>query len=91
IQIISSKLICMLLSNSWPQDVSSDALNVPSTCCFTFSSKKISLQRLKSYRITTSRCPQKAVIFRTKLGKEMCADPKEKWVQNFIKRVSHCL
>ncbi|EAW80205.1 CCL13 isoform 2, partial [Pan troglodytes] len=53
---------------------------VPSTCCFTFSSKKISLQRLKSYVITTSS-------FRTKLGKEICADPKEKWVQNYMKHL----
>ncbi|PNJ34581.1 CCL13 isoform 2, partial [Pongo abelii] len=53
---------------------------VLSTCCFTFSSKKISLQRLKSYLITTSS-------FRTKLGKEICADPKEKWVQNYMKHL----
>ncbi|XP_012598451.1 C-C motif chemokine 13 [Microcebus murinus] len=64
-----------------------DALNALATCCFTFSSRKIPLQRLKSYYITNSQCQQKAVIFRTKLGKEICADMKEKWVQSYVKHL----
>lgn len=39
------------------------ALNVlSSTCCFTFNNKKIALQKLKSYRNTSSQCTQKAVM-----------------------------
>ncbi|XP_039742454.1 C-C motif chemokine 13-like isoform X1 [Pteropus medius] len=62
-----------------------DALSALSSCCFMFSNKKIPGQRLKSYRITSSRCAQKAVIFRTKLGKDICVDAKKKWVQNYVK------
>uniref|UniRef100_A0A2R8MXM6 C-C motif chemokine n=1 Tax=Callithrix jacchus TaxID=9483 RepID=A0A2R8MXM6_CALJA len=86
---VSGAPLCLLLLTAAfsPQGLAQPgALNVPSVCCFKFSSKKISLQRVKNYRITNRRCPQKAVIFRTKLGKEICADPKEK-VQNYMKRL----
>ncbi|XP_006833678.1 PREDICTED: c-C motif chemokine 13 [Chrysochloris asiatica] len=64
-----------------------DALSSPTTCCFTFPSRKIPLQMLRSYRNTTSHCSQKAVIFRTKRAKEICANPKEKWVQSHMKHL----
>uniref|UniRef100_A0A2K5PBL8 Chemokine interleukin-8-like domain-containing protein n=1 Tax=Cebus imitator TaxID=2715852 RepID=A0A2K5PBL8_CEBIM len=68
---VSGALLCLLLITAAfsPQGLVHE-LSVPSICCFTFSSKKISLQRLKNYRITNRQCLQKAVI--TKLGKEIC-------------------
>ncbi|XP_022422543.2 C-C motif chemokine 13-like [Delphinapterus leucas] len=56
-------------------------------CCFTFNHKKIPLQRLKSYGITSSQCPQAAALFRTKLAKDIGANPKEKWVWNYMKHL----
>ncbi|KAB0399885.1 hypothetical protein E2I00_005972 [Balaenoptera physalus] len=42
--------------------------------------KKIPLQRLKSYGSTSSQCP-------TKLTKDIGANPKEKWVWNYMKHL----
>uniref|UniRef100_A0A8C6C1Q1 Chemokine interleukin-8-like domain-containing protein n=1 Tax=Monodon monoceros TaxID=40151 RepID=A0A8C6C1Q1_MONMO len=82
---VSTAPLCLLLTSSCHQHP--DALRDLFNCCFTFNHKKIPLQRLKSYGITSSQCPQAAVLFRTKLAKDIGADPKEKWVWNYMKHL----
>ncbi|XP_021563653.1 C-C motif chemokine 13 [Carlito syrichta] len=84
-------LLCLLFTAAdfSPQGFAQpDALNLPTTCCFIFNSKKIPLQRLKSYQITSSQCAQKAVSFRNEVAKEIHADTKEKWVQHHMNQLT---
>ncbi|XP_005402893.1 PREDICTED: C-C motif chemokine 2-like [Chinchilla lanigera] len=61
-------------------------VNAP-VCCYIFN-RKIPLKRVMSYeRITSSRCPQEAVIFKTVMNREICADPKQSWVEDYIARL----
>ncbi|XP_048222333.1 eotaxin-like [Perognathus longimembris pacificus] len=82
---VSTVLLYLLLMVFSPQ-VLAEPASVPTTCCFTVASKRLLPQQLESYRRTTSsKCSQKAIIFKTKRGKLVCADPKQKWVQASMK------
>ncbi|NXL17629.1 CCL3 protein, partial [Setophaga kirtlandii] len=54
---------------------------VPNKCCFTYQKKPIPQRLVSSVFDTSSSCSQPGVIVVTLKKRELCADPREKWVQ----------
>ncbi|XP_067393775.1 C-C motif chemokine 4 homolog [Emydura macquarii macquarii] len=56
----------------------------PTACCFTYASRQIPLSFVADYYDTNSMCSRPAVVFITKKGREVCANPKDSWVQEYM-------
>ncbi|KAK1331301.1 hypothetical protein QTO34_009253 [Cnephaeus nilssonii] len=56
----------------------------PSDCCPSYTSRKIRCVFMESYFITTSGCSQPGVIFITKRGQLVCANPNNAEVQDCV-------
>ncbi|KAI5222745.1 C-C Motif Chemokine 3-Like 1 [Manis pentadactyla] len=49
--------------------------NTPTACCFFYVSRKIPRKFVDNYYETSSQCSKPGVIFQTKRGRQICADP----------------
>ncbi|NWT17007.1 CCL4 protein, partial [Vireo altiloquus] len=56
----------------------------PTACCFSYTSRPIPRAFVRDYYETSSQCSQPAVVFITKRGREICANPTEEWVQQYV-------
>ncbi|NXA82070.1 CCL4 protein, partial [Thryothorus ludovicianus] len=56
----------------------------PTSCCFSYVSRQLPRSFVKDYYETNSQCSQPAVVFITRKGREVCANPKEDWVQQYV-------
>ncbi|XP_036925787.1 regakine-1-like [Sturnira hondurensis] len=56
-------------------------------CCFSFSLRRIPFRFVKGYYWTTTQCPTPGVVFLTKHGKEICTNPSDDWVQQYIEQL----
>ncbi|NXU89500.1 CCL4 protein, partial [Xiphorhynchus elegans] len=56
----------------------------PTSCCFSYISRQLPRSFVKDYYETNSLCSQPAVVFITKKGREVCANPEQEWVQQYV-------
>ncbi|XP_036623595.1 C-C motif chemokine 4-like [Trichosurus vulpecula] len=61
--------------------------DTPTACCFSYTSRKIPRAFVVDFYETSSQCSQPAIIFLTKRGHQACANPKEPWVQKYVKEL----
>uniref|UniRef100_A0A2K5K2U2 C-C motif chemokine n=1 Tax=Colobus angolensis palliatus TaxID=336983 RepID=A0A2K5K2U2_COLAP len=56
-------------------------------CCLTYTTHKIPHQRIMDYYETNSQCAKPGIVFITKRGHSICTNPRDKWVQDYIKHM----
>nr|XP_012638783.1 C-C motif chemokine 3-like [Microcebus murinus] len=58
--------------------------DTPTACCFSYASRQIQRKFIVDYFETNSQCAKPGVIFITRRGRKICADPSEAWVQDYV-------
>ncbi|NWS22276.1 CCL4 protein, partial [Pachyramphus minor] len=56
----------------------------PTSCCFSYFSRQLPRSFVEDYYETNSQCPQPGVVFITKKGRQVCANPEQEWVQQYV-------
>ncbi|NXU35790.1 CCL4 protein, partial [Drymodes brunneopygia] len=83
-KVSAAGLALLLISASFSQTFSGPVgLDIP-ICCFTYSHHKLPRKLIQRHYITSSSCPQPAVVFVTKEGRQVCGNPKNTWVRRYL-------
>nr|KAF6455172.1 C-C motif chemokine ligand 14 [Rousettus aegyptiacus] len=59
----------------------------PTECCFIYITRTVLRERITNYYKTSSQCSKPGVVFITKKGHSICANPSDDWVQDYIKEL----
>ncbi|XP_041340835.1 C-C motif chemokine 4 homolog [Pyrgilauda ruficollis] len=84
-KVSAAGLALLLISASFSQTFCGPAgLDIP-TCCVTYSRHKLPWKLIQRHYMTSSSCPRPAIVFVTKEGRQVCANPENTWVQSYLK------
>ncbi|EHB02678.1 C-C motif chemokine 21a [Heterocephalus glaber] len=90
-QMLALRLLILVLALCITQIQGSDGGG--QDCCLKYSQRKIPYKLVRSYREQEPSlgCPIPAILFlpRKRSQAELCADPKEAWVQQLMKRLDN--
>ncbi|KFV49064.1 C-C motif chemokine 4, partial [Gavia stellata] len=54
----------------------------PTSCCFTYTSRQLPRNFVVEYATSTGSQP--AVVFVTRKGRQVCSNPEQDWVQQYV-------
>ncbi|XP_028653139.1 C-C motif chemokine 3-like isoform X2 [Erpetoichthys calabaricus] len=80
----SAVFIAVVLFAGLCSQISGQNTNKPSKCCFSYLEKRIPLKMLSNFERTRSDCTRPGIVFITRKGHLVCADPKQKWVKDSV-------
>ncbi|XP_054449319.1 C-C motif chemokine 16 [Pteronotus mesoamericanus] len=77
-------LILTIASVSQSQTKIFESVSLPQTCCLKYQKKVLPRKLVVGYRKALN-CHLPAVIFITKKNREICTNPSNEWVQDYLK------
>ncbi|XP_026527245.1 C-C motif chemokine 14-like [Notechis scutatus] len=83
ISVVAFMFLFLVASISLPV---TDALGFESTiCCLSYTKRKISKHRVKSFFSTTGTCHLPSLVFILRNDMLVCVNPREEWVMDIVR------
>ncbi|XP_013044721.1 C-C motif chemokine 4-like [Anser cygnoides] len=86
-KVSSVVLALLLVAASCSQTSSAPVGPDHPTCCFSYTSHKLPKKLILRYYVTSTSCSLPALVFITKKGREVCANPSDTWVQRYLQNM----
>ncbi|XP_025966666.2 C-C motif chemokine 4-like [Dromaius novaehollandiae] len=85
---VSVAVFTALLITAFYSQTSSapDGPDLPN-CCFSYTSRKLPRRLILRYYSTSSNCSLPAIVFITKKGRQVCANPSDTWVLSYLQNL----
>uniref|UniRef100_A0A667I3J6 C-C motif chemokine n=1 Tax=Lynx canadensis TaxID=61383 RepID=A0A667I3J6_LYNCA len=61
----------------------------PIACCFKYTLRKIPIRFVADYSRTHKQCSSPGIILHTRRGRQICANPSDAWVQEYISNLDN--
>ncbi|NWV20325.1 CCL4 protein, partial [Origma solitaria] len=83
-KVSAAGLALLLIAASFSQTFSGPAGPDFPICCFTYTQHKLPWKLIRRHYVTSTNCPQLAIVFVTKKGRQVCANPNDTWVRSYL-------
>ncbi|NXQ93205.1 CCL4 protein, partial [Sagittarius serpentarius] len=77
----------LLIAASCSQTSSGPAGSDLPVCCFSYAHHKLPRRLILRYYSTSTSCTLPAIVFITKKGRQVCANPSDPWVQSYLQNL----
>ncbi|NXX20460.1 CCL3 protein, partial [Podargus strigoides] len=61
--------------------------HTPVECCYSYIKARLRLAILKDFHATPKECFSPAIVFETRNGTKVCANPEMDWVEKAVERL----
>ncbi|XP_044532363.1 C-C motif chemokine 3-like [Gracilinanus agilis] len=58
--------------------------DIPTSCCFSYIRRQLPYRSVLGFYETSSLCHTPAIVFLTRKGEQICANPQSMWVRKYI-------
>ncbi|NXT85231.1 CCL4 protein, partial [Zapornia atra] len=86
-KISAAGFALLLIAASCSQTFSGPVGSDLPVCCFTYTQHKLPRKLIQRYYSTSTSCRLPAIVFITKKGRQVCANPSDSWVQSYLQNL----